>query len=355
LTLSKTQLQALSKVRAAGNSEIDSSLDDATCCYLLSVLVRDLALAKLFPELPPNVPDLFSEIPPVELRVPDRDFIELYARALENIPDADAYFLCLAKLQKARIKYSKILQKQPMPTVEQVGPRALLQLGQMSVGALVTLLFWRKWMFDIDNRAGQETGYLFEPIISYCIGGVSYGATNSPIRRLGSRQGGGRQVDCLVETKKAAYEVKIRVTIAASGQGRWAEELSFPTEAAASGYKPILVVLDPTSNPKLLELADAFVEAKGEVYLGLAAWAHLEEAAGPVMSTFLDKHVKDALGIVLGASHEAIKPIAIHLEAGHLIFTLGDEVVDILRDESPMLASGSDEIPADTVSGPPTP
>jgi len=131
LTLSKTQLQALSKVRAAGNSEIDSSLDDATCCYLLSVLVRDLALAKLFPELPPNVPDLFSEIPPVELRVPDRDFIELYARALENIPDADAYFLCLAKLQKARIKYSKILQKQPMPTVEQVGPRALL--AQMDV------------------------------------------------------------------------------------------------------------------------------------------------------------------------------------------------------------------------------
>ena len=37
--------------------------------------------------------------------------------------DADAYFDCLASLHKARLKYERILQTQPVPTVDQVGPR----------------------------------------------------------------------------------------------------------------------------------------------------------------------------------------------------------------------------------------
>ena len=81
-------------------------------------------------------------------------------------------------------------------------------------------------MFDIDNRAGQETGYLFEPIIAHCIGGVSFGATNSPIKRIGGK--GGRQVDCLREEIKTAYEVKVRVTIAASGQVGGEKNSAFP-------------------------------------------------------------------------------------------------------------------------------
>ena len=44
-------------------------------------------------------------------------------------------------------------------------PRGLLQYGGMSPKTLAGFLLWRKWIFDIDNRAGQETGYLFEPII----------------------------------------------------------------------------------------------------------------------------------------------------------------------------------------------
>ena len=34
------------------------------------------------------------------------------------------------------------------------------------------------------------------------------------------------------------------MTIAASGQGRWKEELDFPADCKASGYVPVLVVLD---------------------------------------------------------------------------------------------------------------
>jgi hypothetical protein len=164
---------------------------------------------------------------------------------------------------------------------------------------------------------------------------------------------GGRQVDCLREEIKAAYEVKIRVTIAASGQGRWGEELSFPVEAAASGYKPILLVLDPTSNPKLLELTDAFVKAKGEVFLGDEAWGHLESAAGQVMGTFLDKYVKDPIADILQASAGNLPDFTVRSRPGEIAFSIGDETLVIDRHESIALSTGNDEIPTD--SGPAVP
>lgn len=352
LPLSKSQLQALTKVRASGGSDIDSTLDDAICSYLLAVLTSDLGISEDFPELPAEPIALFSGAPLSSMSIEGCAFLDLYERALTRIPDADGYFMCLAKLHKARLKYARILQAQPLPTVDQVGPRGLLQYGSLSTSSLAALLFWRKWMFDIDNRAGQETGYLFEPIIAHCIGGVAFGAKNSPIKRMGDKSGG-RQVDCLREEIKAAYEVKIRVTIAASGQGRWGEELSFPVEAAASGYKPILLVLDPTSNPKLLELTDAFVKAKGEVFLGDEAWGHLERAAGKVMGTFLDKYVKDPIADILQSSAANLPDFTMRSRPGEITFSIGDETLVIDRHESIALSTGNDEIPTD--SGPVVP
>ena len=104
-------------------------------------------------------------------------------RLVALIPDADMFFACLANLHKRRLKYERILQTQPIPTIEQVGPRGLLQFGAVCTNALTSLLLWRKWFFDINNRAGQETGYLFEPIIAHAIGGMPFSAKASPIRR----------------------------------------------------------------------------------------------------------------------------------------------------------------------------
>ncbi len=354
LSLSKSQLQALTKVCASGGSDIDSALDDATCCYLLAILARDLGISKEFPELPAQPDELFSAIPPASMRIEGCEFLTKYERVLNKLSDADGYFMCLAKLHKARLKYSRILEAQPLPTVDQVGPRGLLQYGSLSTPSLAALLFWRKWMFDIDNRAGQETGYLFEPIIAHCIGGVAFGAKNSPIKRLGGK-GGGRQVDCLREEIKTAYEVKVRVTIAASGQGRWGEELSFPVEVAASGYKPILLVLDPTSNPKLIELTDAFVEAKGEVFLGDEAWGHLENAAGKVMATFLDKYVKRPIADILQSSLDKLPDFTMKYTPEAISFMIGDETLVIPRREISSLATEIDVIPDDSDSGPPVP
>ena len=40
---------------------------------------------------------------------------------------------------------------------------------------------------------------------------------------------------------KKAHKIKLRGTIAVWGQGRWKEELDFPSDWKASGYTPVLV------------------------------------------------------------------------------------------------------------------
>ena len=170
----------------------------------------------------------------------------------------------LAALHKHRLKYQRILQTQAIPTIDEVGPRGLLQYGVVEPKALAPFLLWRKWIYNIDNRAAQETGYLFEPIIANAIGGTPASAKKSPVKRATDNTKG-RQVDCIRDKK--AHEIKLRVTMAASGQGRWSEELEFPADCKASGFTPVLVVLDPTPNDKLDELSTRFRDNAGEVHI----------------------------------------------------------------------------------------
>lgn len=57
-----------------------------------------------------------------------------------------------------------------------------------------------------------------------------------------------------------AYEFKMRVTIAASGQGRFKEELDFARDCHFSqpSFTPILLVLDSTPSSRLDDLAAAY-------------------------------------------------------------------------------------------------
>lgn len=299
--LTQAQRTLIEKARATGSGELGVGLTDEACCFLVGVIARDLGLDDAFPELPGGLPDFFAETHPEDLLVCDLDFESLLERLISLVPDADTYFSCLGTLHKTRLKYARILEYQPIPTMDQVGPRSLLQFGMVSPQALAGFLLWRKWLFDIDNRAGQETGYLFEPIIANSIGGCPVSAKKSPVRRQEDKKKG-RQVDCV--RKHHAYEIKIRVTIAASGQGRWGEELSFPVDCRLSGYTPVLIVLDPTSNPKLSELADAYAAEDGSVYIGDDAWTHLEEVAGKTMGVFLDRYVRTPIQEVLAATPE---------------------------------------------------
>jgi hypothetical protein len=218
--------------------------------------------------------------------------------------------------------------------------------------ALAALLFWRKWIYDFDNRAAQETGYLFEPILAQSIGGVPFSAKKSPVRRVGTK--GGRQVDCVIEEDegKRAYELKLRVTIAASGQGRWGEEMAFPEDCKASGFKPILVVFDETPNPKLEELSAKFVSEGGESYIGSKAWEHLEEQAGDVMSRFIENYVRGSIAELLEEASEELPPITFSFTDGKLIVeTAGDRLeVERVTPDDPLaseLVDEEDDLPDD--------
>lgn len=233
-----------------------------------------------------------SEVPNYNL------LLELSEKAINKNPDFGLFFTNLCSLHKRRIKYQQILQRQPRPNMDQIGPRSLLEYGIADSSLIANWMILRKWIFDIDNRSGQETGYLFEPILASCLGGAPVSASKSPVKRIdssGKPLQNGRQIDCLVAHENTAIEFKLRVTIAASGQGRFAEELSFPRECTAAGIKPVLFVLDPTPSSRLSELENEYHACGGESFVGEAAWDRMEEIAGDLVSIFLEKYIKAPL------------------------------------------------------------
>jgi hypothetical protein len=155
-------------------------------------------------------------------------------------------------------------------------------------------------------------------------------------------------VDCLRDSDKRAYEIKLRVTIAASGQGRWGEELQFPEDARTSGYTPVLIVLDPTTNPKLKELSAAFQAQKGEVYIGAAAWKHLEDKAGPTMANFLERYVHIPIQSLVNEAPERLPDLLLRITDDNVEITVGnDEKLTIKRNPNRALASQGDALPGD--------
>ena len=344
MPLSQTQKSLIEKARNVGNSDMAVPIDDAAVSYLLARVVHDLGIQGGYPDVPDRIPPFFETTPVSSLRLIELDADEFAGRLFTSTPDSDTYFSCLAKLLKARLKFERILERQPFPTMDQVGPRGLLQHGVLSPTALAALLFWRKWLFDIDNRAAQETGYLFEPILAAALGGVAVSATRSPIRRA-SDAAKGRQVDCI--KGNAAYEFKLRVTIAASGQGRWGQELSFPRDCANSNYTPVLVVLDATENTKLEELLKAFDDAGGRTYVGDAAWEMLEAEAGPVMKLFIERYVQVPLRTLLSHTSDSLPNLSLAGDGKTVTFTIGDESLTIKRVQDGDMAGEESTIPDD--------
>ncbi len=240
----------------------------------------------------------------------------------------------LSALHRRRIKYRRILSMQPMPTMDQIGPRVLLEFGACNSNLLANWMTWRKWIYDIDNRAAQETGYVFEPIIASCLGGESVGARNSPVKRIdkdGNQTSNGRQIDCYVPSSNIAYEVKLRVTIAASGQGRFGEELSFPFECQAAGIKPVLLVLDPTPSNRLDELSRKFIYCGGELYQGEDAWLYMEEKSGEVVSVFIEKYIRPAISEIEEIQLRTLEQITLTWEEQNIMISGAGATYQIKR------------------------
>lgn len=276
--------------------------------------------------------------------------IALLKLGREQIDDFNTYLRCLAELHKRRRKYAKILTAQPLPTMVQVSPRSLIEYGVTDPAALASWLTWRKFCYDLDNRAAQETGYLFEPILASAIGGEQKSASTKVVRRTNDNDKG-RQVDCwkvLPDGSKLAYEFKLRVTIAASGQGRFSEEIQFAEDAQKSGSKPILVVLDPTMNPRLSDLQDAYINRGGNAYLGDDAWKHLEEQAGEVMANFIEKYVRKPIEeitkfeVTCETPQNSLLNLGLQLTGDTIKITLGDHSREIKREEDQSLKTEND-------------
>lgn len=344
MVITQAQRAILERARALGGGGQAVALSEDACKFLIGVIARDLDLSMHFPELPLELPTFFGSYPFDSPVLSGGDALSLFERLVGLDPNTDTYFACVAALHKARLKYERILQVQPLPTIDQVGPRGLLQFGTTSARALTGFLLWRKWMFDIDNRAGQETGYLFEPIIAAAIGGVPAPSQKSPIKRTRDPRKG-RQVDCILGDR--AYEFKIRVTIAASGQGRWAEELEFPIDCGQSGFVPVLVVLDPTTNPKLTALSAAFRNNGGEVYIGAQAWQHLEATAGPTLGRFLETYVHGPISDLLAGLQERMPELILNMTEDFLTVSVDGEAfsVERVQPQSSDVTEIEDEMP----------
>lgn len=275
-------------------------MSDREIARLVSVVLRDLGHEELIPEWARDIPagDYYDVPLGWFLRDESRPFDigKFFVTCCASVQNFRVIFRCITKLHRHRRKYDVILRTQPLPTMEQIARRGLLEYGKLPVDALASWLTWRKWIYDIDNRSAQETGYLFEPILSESLGGRSFSAKASPVKRENDPSKG-RQVDCVVEvgSAKMAYEFKDRITIAASGQGRFSEELAFPRDCASSGYTPVLLVMDPTPNPKLTAITKAFVDVGGQVFLGDQVWTHLSSLSGVEIATFVKQYVKNPI------------------------------------------------------------
>jgi hypothetical protein len=316
--------KSFSAARILGNGDDRVTLSESELFCLLAQCCRDLGFSPDVSKLPafsfpPRSNDYYG-LPLAWFETPQEGcpsaaaLVESLAACVAHEPDFRLYFENLATLHKRQRKYQRILSCQPKPTMNQVGPRSLLEFGGLDDGLLASWLIWRKWIFDVDNRAAQETGYLFEPVLASCLGGEAIGSKNSPVKRLnehGEPTGEGRQIDCYDGESQLAYEFKLRVTIAASGQGRFGEELSFPREARAAGLTPILIVLDPTPSPRLDELTTAFSAMGGKHFLGADAWAHMDSKAGKTMAVFLERYIRPPMTEM--AKHEDAWPEAIQL------------------------------------------
>jgi hypothetical protein len=225
------------------------------------------------------------------------------------------------------VKFGKILEVQAIPKIEAIVPRCLLEYGMRPAESLASWMVWRKWLYDIDNRSAQETGYLFEPILTASIGGVSFGHKASPIKRYTDKTKG-RQVDCV--DGKTAYEFKMRVTIAASGQGRFQEELDFAKDCEESGYIPVLLVLDPTPSSRLEDLSGEYEKHGGRAYIGSDAWTHIEEKAGDVMGKFVERYVRVPL-VQVDQNAGTLLPLSIIDNGSNISVQLGSQQFTIPR------------------------
>lgn len=336
--LSLEQTRRITRARVLGRGSGRSVfLEDHCLARIIAIIERDVArrpVLNMMPDLARGTKPFFGmDVQEFEEPIEVPDFNGLYIEACEKISEFETMFECLCELHKRRAKIQIIKSTQPMPDISQIGARALLEYGSMPSAALASIMVWRKFLYDLDNRIAQETGYLFEPLVAKALGGEAYDAQSSPIRRRDDASRG-RQVDCIED--RNAYEIKMRISDAASGRGRIGEEMSFPSDCVASGYIPILLAFQSDNSHKVRDLVAKYEDLGGHAYIGKDAWDFLGEAAGETMMGFIEDYLLQIIGDVVEAHDpENLMQMSLKSEQDFLEINAKDNKGQIFREVIP--------------------
>ncbi|MCW3783890.1 hypothetical protein [Defluviimonas salinarum] len=236
-------------------------------------------------------------------------FVDAYLEAHDRIPDFDRAFSALCEITKRRQKLRSIMSSQPMPVISDIAMRSPLEYLAMDDEAMASWMIWRKWLYDIDNRIGQETGYLVASVMALALGGRVCEARTSPIRRSGG-DFARRRVDCIKDNR--AYDLKARLTDAPSRRARMGDEMAFARDCSFSGFVPVLLVLEDPGPGRSEELVEAYANYGGSVLYGEEAWSHVHEHAGPMMSAFVDLFLRRPVRAISNAGD---RPLDLTLRA----------------------------------------
>lgn len=263
------------------------SLNNKEIKYLIDLTYQDLNRTNK------NVPEYYDLSIEEFIVDKDTDFpLEELIKLEDSNKLAKRYFQCLLELHKKRRKFYEILNTQEPPPKKQISIRGLLEYQNGKEDEIISNLVKRKHTYDIDNRSAQETGYLIETIFREALGGKAGHQKNSEVKRtLDNKKS--RQVDCIIEKdgKSYAYEVKLRISMAASGQGRFNEELSFAQDCKNNEFIPILLILEKDDNSKFFKIKQTYQENDGFVFSGEEAWKHIIDMAPKEISFFINKYL----------------------------------------------------------------
>jgi hypothetical protein len=94
-------------------------------------------------------------------------------------------------------------------------------------------------------------------------------------------------------------------------------------------------------------LERAFLNQHGEVYMGTAAWEHLDGLAGPTMSLFLEKYVRGPIERLIEEAPQTLPTFVAKMSDNGISIALGDETLHIVRRESEIDEDQHDEPPDD--------
>ena len=108
--------------------------------------------------------------------------------------------------------------------------------------------------------------------------------------------------------------------------------MSFPRECVAAGIKPVLIVLDPTTSNRFVQLSELFLSLGGLVFVGEAAWNHIEERAGSTMASFVENYIKPALDAASEFDTTQLDPITMTWSSGSVVIRIGDREHRINRE-----------------------